>query len=74
MRLLLVRQDDRWGRGGSGMGGPYPILRWLRDLRNCGPDVEASNPTPKKDDEENWEPTITLELRFHSKCLSGLLE
>jgi hypothetical protein len=34
----------------------------------------APNPTPKKDDEENREPTITLELRFHSKCLSGLLE
>jgi hypothetical protein len=34
----------------------------------------APNPTPKKDGEENREPTIILELRFHSKCLSGLLE
>jgi hypothetical protein len=35
LRLLLVWQDDRSGRGGSGMGGPHRILHWLRDLRDC---------------------------------------
>jgi hypothetical protein len=34
----------------------------------------APNPTPKKDDEQNREPTIALKLRFHSKCLSGFLK
>jgi hypothetical protein len=32
LRLLLVRQDDRPGRGGCGMGGPYRILHWLRGV------------------------------------------
>jgi hypothetical protein len=31
------------------------------------------NPVPPKEGEADWTPTITLELRFHSGCLSGLI-
>jgi hypothetical protein len=75
MRLLLVREDDRPGRGGSGLGGPHRILHWLRGVRDrsavvadesgkLGASLSCQVLQPSHCDKERSMTTASSEFRF----------